>query len=78
MLNASADDLDSNIWTNPVDGRASSATIAAATTTTTTAGVVGTMHDGRVSSNENRIPDTIQRELDHRRIGNRCEWFCFY
>lgn len=28
--------------------------------------------DGRVSANENRIPDTIQRELDQRRIGNRC------
>lgn len=29
------------------------------------------MLDGRVSSNENRIPETIQRELDRRRIGDR-------
>lgn len=27
--------------------------------------------DGRVSSNENRIPESIQRELDKRRIGDR-------
>lgn len=27
--------------------------------------------DGRVSSRENRIPDSIQRELDKRRIGDR-------
>lgn len=27
--------------------------------------------DGRVSSNDNRIPESIQKELDKRRIGNR-------
>lgn len=27
--------------------------------------------NGRVSSNDNRIPDSIQRELDKRRIGDR-------
>lgn len=27
--------------------------------------------DGRVSSRENRIPESIQRELDKRRIGDR-------
>lgn len=27
--------------------------------------------DGRISSNENRIPESIQKELDKRRIGDR-------
>lgn len=81
MLNASADDADANIWTNPVgatpatapaiDGHASSAMMMTVAPRTTAPGTDG--HDGRVSSNENRIPDTIQRELDQRRIGNRYE-----
>lgn len=80
MLNATADDADANIWTNPLggataaadhDGHASSAMTTAAMTAAMTTASVADGHDGRVSSNENRIPDTIQRELDQRRIGNR-------
>lgn len=28
-------------------------------------------NEGRISSNENRIPESIQKELDKRRIGER-------
>lgn len=65
------------------NGAATAAPAAAATTVTmeTTARArmaqtalaapVAEARDGRVSANENRIPETIQRELDQRRIGNR-------
>ena len=31
----------------------------------------GDILDGRVSSNESRVPESIQKELDRRRIGDR-------
>ncbi|XP_037041680.1 kinesin-like protein KIF12 isoform X2 [Bradysia coprophila] len=60
MLNMSTgSDTDSNIWTNPLNA-----------STDNVSTQKSELLDGRVSSNENRIPDTIQKELDRRRIGD--------
>lgn len=61
-LSASGDDM-SNVWQNAMSVSSDSM------------GSVGRNKpdslDGRVSANENKIPELLQKELDKRRIGDR-------
>lgn len=64
MLNLSASGEDiTNVWQNALSISSDSA------------GSVSKLKaeslDGRVSANENKIPELLQKELDKRRIGDR-------
>lgn len=80
MLNMSAgSDSDSNIWTNPLNISTDNVStfkvisnfMSFQLSFSYKLSFKNELLDGRVSSNENRIPDTIQKELDRRRIGDR-------
>lgn len=60
-LSAASGDLEvSNIWRNPLSSSADSMNRYR-----------NESLDGRVSANENKIPELLQKELDKRRIGDR-------
>jgi hypothetical protein len=58
MNQSTGSETDANIWRNP---------LASSMDNVSNRDIL----DGRVSSSENRIPESIQKELDKRRIGER-------
>jgi kinesin family member 12 len=58
MNQSTGSETDANIWRNP---------LASSMDNVSNRDIM----DGRVSSSENRIPESIQKELDKRRIGER-------
>lgn len=58
MSASTGSEADSNVWTNPNNNNY-----------VNVSSPEKKAHDGRVSSSENRIPPSIQREMDQRKIG---------
>lgn len=62
MLSVSTgSETDSNVWTNPMNNNNY--------LNVTSPNLEHHNHSGRVSSSENRIPESIQKEMDQRKIG---------